>query len=81
MNLSSVIVHCAPDQMANVSEQLGTLSGVEVHAADDGKLIATLEAESEQGVADLYEVVRQVAGVLSVSMVYHQYEPDPDKEA
>jgi nitrate reductase NapAB chaperone NapD len=29
----------------------------------------------------MFEEINHLPGVLSASMVYHQYEPDPDEEA
>lgn len=82
MNISSVLVNARPDTLAQARENLLALTGVEVHAVtDEGRMIVTIEAESEQALADMFEAVNRQPGVLSASMVYHQYESDPDQEA
>ncbi|MBK8386375.1 MAG: chaperone NapD [Candidatus Accumulibacter sp.] len=65
-----------------VRERLSALAGVEVHAAsENGRLIVIIEADSVQAVADIFAQINQQPGVLAASMVYHQFEPDPDEEA
>jgi nitrate reductase NapD len=82
MNISSVLVNARPERIAQVREGLLALSGVEVHAAtEDGRLIVTIEGDSDQAVADMFAEINQQPDVLSVAMVYHQYESDPDEEA
>ena len=82
MNISSVLVNARSELLHQVQEDLGALNGVEVHAAtEEGRLIVTIEADSDQDVANMFEQINHLPGVLSASMVYHQYEPDPDEEA
>ena len=82
MNISSILVNVRAEQIAQVQQALVTLNGVEVHAAtEEGRLIVTIEAESDQAVANMFEVINHLPGVLSASMVYHQTESDPDEEA
>lgn len=82
MNISSVLVNARPEKIGQVQECLLALSGVEVHAAtEDGRLIVTIEADSDQAVANMFTEINQQPGVLSAAMVYHQYESDPDEEA
>jgi nitrate reductase NapD len=82
MNISSVLVNARSDLLPLVQENLAALNGVEVHAAtEEGRLIVTIEADSDQAVANMFEEINHLPGVLSASMVYHQYESDPDEEA
>lgn len=82
MNISSVLVNALPDQIRQVQDDLAVLDGVEVHAAtEEGRLIVTIEADSDKAVADMFALINHLPGVLSVAMVYHQYETDPDEEA
>jgi len=81
MNISSVLVNAMPQALDQVTAGLSSLAGVEVHATSaEGRLIVTIEADSDQAVASLFTQINQQAGVLSASMVYHQFEPDPDEE-
>ena len=82
MNISSVLVNARPEKVKQVQDDLLALTGVEVHAAtDDGRMIVTIEADSDQAVADMFATINHQPGVLSAAMVYHQYESDPDEEA
>lgn len=81
ISISSVLVNAKPEWIGRVQEGLATLPGVEVHAVtEDGRLIVTIEASFDQSVANTFEAINQLPGVLAASMVYHQYETDPDRE-
>lgn len=81
-NISSLILGVAPENVVEVSRQLTALAGVEIHAAaEDGRMIVTIESVSEGTTVDTFEAIRQMPGVISASLVYHQYESDPDEEA
>lgn len=82
INISSIILGVAPTDAAEVGERLAALAGVEVHAlAEDGRMIVTIESASDSATVDTFEVIRQMPGVLSASLVYHHFESDPDEEA
>ena len=82
VNISSLIVAALPERSAEVQAGLAALSGVEVHAvAEDGRMIVTIESDSDGATVQQFETIRQLPGVLSASMVYHQLETDPDEEA
>ena len=82
VNISSLIVGILPEQAEATSACLAAMPGVEIHAvAPDGRMIVTLETPSDEATVQQFETIRQLPGVLSASMVYHQYETDPDEEA
>lgn len=82
VNISSVILGVAPVDALEVSSRLAGLEGVEVHAtADDGRMIVTIETAGESATVETFEMIRQLPGVLSAALVYHQFESDPDEEA
>jgi nitrate reductase NapD len=82
INISSVILGVLPVDAERVRGKLQALDGVEVHAvAEDGRMIVSIESASEGATVDTFEAMRRVPGVLSASLVYHQYESDPDEEA
>lgn len=81
MDISSVIVGARPEGAQQVKHSLEALDGVEVHTvAEDGRMIVTIESPSEQDTVKTYEVISVLPGVLSVAMVYHQVESNPDEE-
>jgi len=81
MNISSLLVNARPEVQQQVRDSLLLLGGVEVHAATaNGQLIVTIEADSDRAAADLFSTISRQPGVLSASLVYSQFEPDPDEE-
>lgn len=82
INISSVILGVLPADTVVLSESLRELEGVEVHAVgEDGRMIVTIESGDEDNTSNIFEAIRQMPGVISASLVYHQYESDPDEEA
>ncbi|MFZ2971557.1 chaperone NapD [Ferribacterium limneticum] len=82
INISSVILGVLPADTAMLSKSLRELEGVEVHAVgEDGRMIVTIESGDEDNTSNIFEAIRQMPGVISASLVYHQYESDPDEEA
>ncbi|MDP3540163.1 MAG: chaperone NapD [Azonexus sp.] len=81
VNISSVLLGVSPGDPMGAREHLLAMDGVEVHAvAEDGRMIVTIETPSEGSTVEIFEVIRQLPGVLSASLVFHQYETDPDEE-
>ena len=82
LNITSIILGVAPKDAAEVSALLKAIDGVEVHAiAEDGRMIVTIESGDEDNTSNTFEMIRQLPGVISAALVYHQYESDPDEEA
>jgi nitrate reductase NapD len=81
LHISSILVHADPPGVACVRGLIDAMPGLETHAAtDDGRLVVTIEAPSEDASISLIDNVRTLPGVLAVAMVFHQFEPDPDQE-
>jgi len=76
MNISGVLVHVQPQRMDQISEELKTIAGVDVHAAEKGKLVVTVENEKLNALADQVMAFQHIKGVMSVSMVYHESDDD-----
>jgi len=82
MNISSIIVHAKPAELSSVRGNLEQIPGVEVHAAtDDGKLVVTIETDTDGETAGTFDRINTMDGVMSAAMVFHQFESDPQKEA
>ena len=65
-----------PQQSPARDAAIAALDGVEVHGANpQGKIVVTLETASEGGIVDRLAAIRDVAGVLSAVLVFHQVEP------
>ena len=81
MNVSSLIVNAQVGQAHAVQALLTQQAGVEIHAASpEGKLIVTIETDSDRETIAAYERISKTDGVLSAAMVYHQIESEPDQE-
>ena len=81
MNISSVIVIPRAEQVAQVKALLSGYEGVEVAAVSpEGKIIATIETDSDRATIQTYEAISLLDGVMSAAMVYHQREDQPDAE-
>lgn len=82
MNISSLIVDARPEALPSVQAALATMPGIEVHAATEaGKLIVTVETDGDADTTDSFGRIGAIPGVMSVAMVYHQFEANPDQEA
>jgi nitrate reductase NapD len=69
--------------MAAVGEVLATQPNVEVGASDSdtGKMAVVLESDSEDTLLKQIASIRELTGVLAVSLVYHQLdEPSFDEQ-
>ena len=82
MNISSIIVHAKPTELMSVRGKIEQIPGVEIHAAtDDGKLVVTIESDTDGETAHTFDRINVMDGVLSAAMVFHQFEPDTEREA
>lgn len=76
MNISSLVVHARREASAAVRAELTSWPGVEVPAAAaDGRLVVTVEAASDREAGEAFDRIRALHGVMSVSLVYHHFEP------
>ena len=76
LHISSLLVHARPASLPAVRAAVAALDGVEVHGASpQGKIVVTLETASEGGIVERLAAIREVAGVLSAALVFHQVEP------
>ncbi len=79
MNLSSIIIIPHPQHVEALTAALDVIDGVEVAAVSpEGKIIATIEADGDGETIQTYELINQLDGLLSASMVYHQKEDEPE---
>ena len=75
MNISGVLVKAYPEHIATIEKSLITMEGVEVHGSnDDGRIVVIVEQDSANKVSDTLVQIQDVHGVLSASMIYHQFE-------
>lgn len=81
LNISSAIVYSQTGLDLRLREQLCELEGVQVHAASvDGKLVVTIERDSDRSAVDAYQAIERMPGVLAVAMIFQQTEDNPEQE-
>lgn len=70
------VVQAKSERISDISTQLNAFPGCEVAVSDapSGQLIVVVEAEDSETLIQTIESVRNVEGVLAVSLVYHQQE-------
>lgn len=75
VHIFSLLLRADPGQLDVVLENIRALEGVDPPIADDsGKIIVTLETESESEIVNYLKQLSLVDGVVSTSLVYHQAE-------
>ena len=76
-HISSLIVHARPELAASVASAVGALPGAEIHARDPiGKMVVTLESQSEFEIVQSLGAIQELPGVLSASLVFHHCEAE-----
>lgn len=81
MNISGVLVRSYPKNIQSVWQELAQIEGVEVHGSnDDGRMVVTVEQENAGLFSDMLARMNDIHGVLSTSMIYHEFEETNIKE-
>ena len=79
MNICGVVVHAQPGRLSSVMAAIEALDGAEVHAVSpEGKLVVTVEDTASEDAGQAILALHKTPGVLSASLVYHHFEPDPE---
>ena len=65
-----IVVQCI------IQSELSKLPDTEIHAVNEenGKIVAVMQANSQKELANRMELARDIDGVITVSLVYHQVE-------
>jgi len=73
MNLSSILVYTAKDNLSELFVFLHTLPGLEVHyqCHDTGRLVVIQEADNEQAEMDGLQRIKDLPQVMAAEMFYH----------
>ncbi len=81
IHVASLVVYADPLRVSEISDAVGRLPGVEVHANDGrGKLVVVLETAGDTDMAAAIDRVDRTAGVICTALVYQQAEPlGPDE--
>jgi nitrate reductase NapD len=75
MNISGVLVRTYPEHIDSVGKALTKMEGVELHGNNpDGRMVVTVEQDDANLMSDVLVGMQTIPGVLSASMIYHQFE-------
>ena len=77
-HISSLVVHIRHGNFEAARDAVASLAGVEIHAAGAGKLVVTVETDSESDVVARMNDISLIEGVMSTALVYHHFEPAPE---
>lgn len=71
MNISSVVVKCAPQFLTDVLASLNALGVSETHGHDEmGRIVVVIEGESTEEESEKLRAIQALPHVLSAEMVY-----------
>ncbi|PJC86866.1 nitrate reductase [Vibrio sp. HA2012] len=80
-HVSSLAVHAAADQLEQVKTAIEALNGAEVPAMSDaGKMVVVIEGDSRNSLADTFDQIKQLPGVLAATLVFHQMDEQCELE-
>jgi nitrate reductase NapD len=75
IHISSLVVHGRPHQLDTICKAIGAIPGAEIPIADPGgKMVVTLETESDGAVLDALTQISLLEGVLSAALVFHHVD-------
>ena len=76
MVISSLVVETAPEYTDEVAQKLPEVNGVEVHEVQGYKVVITIEADTVDESHDIANGLTSITGVLSVNLIYLNFEDD-----
>ena len=67
----SLVVQAKPEKLEQVKADILAISTAEIHGVkpEEGKLVVILESDRQLALADLIEQVKDVSGVIVVSLI------------
>lgn len=75
MPVSGIVIRCPSQRADEISSQIASLPGLEVHGTlPDGQIIAVLETDTVDKEVNLVSEIQQTPGVVSVNLAYHNFE-------
>jgi nitrate reductase NapD len=73
-HISSAVVRAIPSKLPDVLAQIAAIEGVEVVAAENGRIVLVLEGESSGVLGERLTAINLLEGVLAASMVFEHSE-------
>jgi nitrate reductase NapD len=77
-HISSVIVQFKQENHCQVKTAISELEGTDIRGIDDdqGKMVVVVEHETERGMVGIIDQLKDIKGVVNVSLVYHQIDDE-----
>ncbi len=73
INLVSMVMMTRPERLTVFKEKIAKVDGAEIHVASaEGKLVVTVEADSQRALLQRIEVLQNLDGLVASNLVYHQ---------
>lgn len=73
LHLVSLIIQVRPEHLITMNQEISAIEGAEVHCSDPkGKLVVTLEADTNKQLMEKITQVEHLNHLISTSLVYHQ---------
>ncbi|MDV7104822.1 chaperone NapD [Vibrio sp. TH_r3] len=74
-HVSSLAVHAAADQLEAVKALIEEMPGTEVPGTSEvGKLVVVIEGDSRDSLAERFDKIKLLPGVLAATLVFHQMD-------
>lgn len=75
-HISSVIVQFKQEGHCQIKSAVSDIQGAEIRGIDDdqGKMVVVVEHETERGMVSIIDQLKDISGVVNVSLVYHQVD-------
>lgn len=75
IHISSLVAQVFPVQLAQLCQALSDYPGLEIHGSHPaGKVVITLETQSEGAILEAIEYISTLPGVLAANLVFHHVE-------
>ena len=73
-HISSAVVRVIPSKLPDILAQIATIEGVEVVAAENGRIVLVLEGHSSGFLGERLTAINLLEGVIAASMVFEHSE-------
>lgn len=82
-HICSLVVYVSAEHAESVKKTIESLEGAEVPVSNEvGKMVVVLESDNKDGLAERFNTIKTIPGVITVTLVYHQMDEQPElKEA
>ncbi|MCW8328865.1 chaperone NapD [Photobacterium sp. SDRW27] len=82
-HVCSLVVYTSAGQTEFVKKAIENLKGAEVPVSNEvGKMVVVLEGDSRDGLVERFDKIKNLPGVITVTLVYHQMDEKSElKEA